>query len=632
MSTSVTVTHARGWILLVTSTSSTFSTHANDGMNEEFCGTSSICPSQPAMKPPCCILLLAMLSGTAALKRSALKHSLTRATTTIQCERALRNLAPLQTPKEYGLAFAALDRCELPWQRSHELLNTMAEPDNLAISACLRNLARQGEWRTALQIFEQAAPTADVFAFNSLLSALVTAGELATATSLLRAHSSAPEGNVKPDEVSYRTVLTGLANAKDWDAAIELLSELREWTDANNWRVERGTYGICARASADLGPVEREVALLDALRRRGVPLDEESYLLAAYACKAEANATAAMDLLAAHESEPGLPPGEAFYAAIIATCGRARAWDAQWDAYKRAQTAAWERDDINMGAVSITNILHSCAQSGRFRKAKTIIEQLLASDESESRLRWKLPETRDVMLYGAAIACCDAGGQWQRALQLLDAMERREGLTPDLACYTSAMTAVASAGNVPEGMRLLRRMRARAPAHMVAASYGVHRIMLEACRRAEDSRRCAEVEAMITESGLTPLAAVADLAPRRRTSRQRQTFVNAGVDAGGKPSVQERVRKLCKQLRDQMSYTPRYEALPPAFLRKSSRRQRDRSLQSHAEKRALAHLIERNCERLEISINFHVWYYEPGPEQRRLHLVPFLSDSQCHSQ
>ena len=132
---------------------------------------------------------------------------------------------------------------------------------------------------------------------------------------------------------------------------------------------------------------------------------------------------------------------------------------------------------------------------------------------------------------------------------------------------------------------------------MHASSYAVHRIMLGACHRADDTRRCAEVEAMIAESGLTHLAAVADLAPKRRTSRHLHTFGNKVAGRYDKSALTERVRKLCDKLRDQMSYSPRYEALPPAFLRKSSKRQRDRSLQSHAEKRALARIAGPRSER-----------------------------------
>ena len=106
--------------------------------------------------------------------------------------------------------------------------------------------------------------------------------------------------------------------------------------------IERGTYGI-ASSHRNFRPCSVNSSGRGAARR-GLPVDGQCYLLAAYACKAAANATAAMALLDAHEAEPTASGSqEAFYAAVIAACGAARAWDLQWEAFQRAQTAAWAR-------------------------------------------------------------------------------------------------------------------------------------------------------------------------------------------------------------------------------------------------------------------------------------------------
>ena len=215
----------------------------------------------------------------------------------------------------------------------------------------------------------------DVISLNTVLDALTKAGQLQRALKVLR------EGSVAPDQISYRTVLTGLAKAKDWDASVDLLAELLRSHagaygggsasgDGGVAGIERGTYGIASLAS-QLPPVQRELKLIEALRERGLPVDGQCYLLAAYACKAAANATAAMALLDAHEAEPSSErqPQEAFYAAVIAACGAARAWDLQWEAFQRAQTAAWARG-LRMSTVSVTNILHSAAKSGRVRQGE----------------------------------------------------------------------------------------------------------------------------------------------------------------------------------------------------------------------------------------------------------------------
>ena len=85
----------------------------------------------------------------------------------------------------------------------------------------------------------------------------------------------------------------------------------------------------------------------------------------------------------------------------------------------------------------------------------------------------------------------------------------------------------------------------------------------------------------------------------RRAGRPTPTTANMTARPYSK-----RVRELCATLRRHAAYEPRCEALP-AFLRKST------SIgwiahSIHMQKKALVDLLDRGCERLELSINFHV--------------------------
>ena len=53
-------------------------------------------------------------------------------------------------------------------------------------------------------------------------------------------------------------------------------------------------------------------------------------------------------------------------------------------------------------------------------------------------------------------------------------------------------------------------------------------------------------------------------------------------------------------------YEVQFDALPIGFLENSTKRQQQNSLQRHAEKRALAEMLTRGCESLEIGVNFHM--------------------------
>jgi hypothetical protein len=359
--------------------------------------------------------------------------------------------------------------------------------------------------------------------------------------------------------------------------------------------VDVNTYGLVVQASPppdEVGSVEREMTLLEALREQGAGPDPTAFLLAAYACKQAANATAALALLDAHELTEGLPaPEEAFYAAVISACGRACRWELQWIAWERAQARG-----VTMGVASTTIVLQGCARTGSWRRASGVVDDLLKETSASA-------QTADVGLYSAAISCCEFGRQWQYALDLLETMERR-GVRPDVGCYTAAMQALASSVELDRCMALLNGMGS-ARSDVLRQSFPVHRIVLEACRQAGDDGLASEVEALVRARGLRSLPAEAGLAPKRRGKRRQCTTFSNHDRGQSDARLRKAVRELSARLQSAAAYVPRYDSLPTAFLRASTRQQRDASLQSHAEKKALVDLLERERPNLELSINFH---------------------------
>ena len=110
--------------------------------------------------------------------------------------------------------------------------------------------------------------------------------------------------------------------------------------------------------------------------------------------------------------------------------------------------------------------------------------------------------------------------------------------------------------------------------------------------------RVDAVEDLMRAAGLHAVAAEVDLAPVRKRPT-RQTYSNNR----GSPLLLRRVREFCETLE---GYEPRHDALPPAFLKRSGTKQRNASLQRHAEKQALVDLLQQGKEDLRLSVNFHV--------------------------
>jgi len=66
----------------------------------------------------------------------------------------------------------------------------------------------------------------------------------------------------------------------------------------------------------------------------------------------------------------------------------------------------------------------------------------------------------NTITYNAAISACGQGGQWERALPLLEGMKER-GLEPDIITYSAAISACGKDGQWERALALLEEMKKR---------------------------------------------------------------------------------------------------------------------------------------------------------------------------
>jgi pentatricopeptide repeat protein len=84
----------------------------------------------------------------------------------------------------------------------------------------------------------------------------------------------------------------------------------------------------------------------------------------------------------------------------------------------------------------------------------------------------------DVITYNASISACEKGGQWEKALQLLEEM-RAKGVEPDVSLYSASISACEKGGQWEKALQLLEEMRRSLLANLVLVRLIVVQLRLD---------------------------------------------------------------------------------------------------------------------------------------------------------
>jgi pentatricopeptide repeat protein len=92
--------------------------------------------------------------------------------------------------------------------------------------------------------------------------------------------------------------------------------------------------------------------------------------------------------------------------------------------------------------ISFSAAISACEKGGQWQRALALLDEMRAKGVAP-----------DVISFSAAISACEKGGQWQRALALLEEM-RAKGVAPDVIAFSAAISACAHANQPERAMRL----------------------------------------------------------------------------------------------------------------------------------------------------------------------------------
>ena len=159
--------------------------------------------------------------------------------------------------------------------------------------------------------------------------------------------------------------------------------------------------------------------------------------------------------------------------ALISACGRGRRPDLSLACFNEMQSKFGVRPDVR----SYRSAVIACNQAEHeIRRTKTSHALPLEADGFENPVQWwecalallrRMREedlTPDIFIFSSAISACEAAGEWQRALGVLQLIldehdsEDGDGVSLNLYCFNAAISACEKGGAWIEALELYERM------------------------------------------------------------------------------------------------------------------------------------------------------------------------------
>jgi len=307
---------------------------------------------------------------------------------------------------------------------------------NAALAACTR---QPEQALTLLRSMPKRGVSPNLRSFNAVLAACAAGSppRPLDALALLEEMQSMPH-NLAPDEFSLSNAISAFGKAGQWRQSLELLDAVPKTVPGLQPNAYCYSAAIKGCMLGRQGRLARQ--LLGVMKCKGVPPNLVCVNGALSASARCGEWTEALDLLHSMTQSYGLEPDVYSYAAALDACDKA----GQWEAALRLLASMRGSDDSGGGSGDIIGGLNCSSLTGTG-----------VSNGGSSSSVGVRPNAH---CYAAAIGACGRGGQWQKALELLDVVKKATGLPPNVVCWNVAASACRFAGEWQAAVALLNRM------------------------------------------------------------------------------------------------------------------------------------------------------------------------------
>jgi len=353
---------------------------------------------------------------------------------------------------------------------------------NVLISAC----AAPRRWREALDLGsrmrERRVPL-DTVTYNALIKVMHNSGRWKLALKMLR---QMRREKVPPDTVTFSTAIAACGKAGEQRRALLLLPMMA----ASNVVPNTITFSSCISACERQGEWKQALELLDAMAELGTAPDLICLNAAIGACARGGAPDEARRLLRDVVPSLGLAPDATSFNGYITALANAEPprWEGALDAL--GEMAA---EGVAPNLYSANAALSALGKAGQWQRAVEFLEAMPSQHGGGT--------TPDAVSYTSAISGCERAAEWMAAAQLLRQMQQA-GVAPTTLTYSKVLCAHAAAGEWRTTTQLIEAITADRLLHN---AFTINR-MLRCCLDAAEGGQAGATEAALA-AVLPPLRA-----------------------------------------------------------------------------------------------------------------------------
>lgn len=280
-------------------------------------------------------------------------------------------------------------------------------------------------------------PDSDSHRFVLHIRDLTKQGNL---TGVLNALGIAERRKEGVDVRGYNACIDGMAKAKRWGDALELLSRMRAAGIAPDSRSYVSAIEACCRS----GQYDHASSLRREMAYVGVPQTPGCYRLDLEHLGNSGKWSAALNLLS-DLRKANLTPDAKMYNCVLDAFARSSEWKTAAEVMREM-----ERDGHELHARSYRGVIVAAANAGEWRAARRYFKRMLSRRVKKS--------SRSPVIFSSVTVACGAAGKWEEALEALR-LTVRQGMVPTRIAYNATLGALGKAGQWQHAQRLLNEIR-----------------------------------------------------------------------------------------------------------------------------------------------------------------------------